>query len=201
MAINTENNDVQNKQFDEDVSLVNVEEVSEDVVSAEPTLEMQLADMKDQWMRAVAEGENIRRRAQRDKEDATRYAPLHLARDIVSICDNLRRAMDACAKEDLTQLSPNTQGLVSGVELIVKELDKVFEKNNIKRIHPLNEKFDPNFHQAMFEVENNDCPSGTVMNVMQDGYVFHDRLLRPAMVGVSKSQVAAETHQRVEEIV
>ncbi|MDP3371504.1 MAG: nucleotide exchange factor GrpE [Candidatus Paracaedibacteraceae bacterium] len=193
MTASTKNNETQNEQLKEESVSLEALDALEEEVAVEPTLEEQLSEMKDQWMRAVAEGENIRRRAQRDKEDATRYAPLHLARDIVSICDNLRRAMDACGKEDLTQLSPNTQGLVTGVELIVKELDKVFDKNNIKRIHPLHEKFDPNFHQAMFEVESNDHPSGTVMTVMQDGYLFYDRLLRPAMVGVSKSAIS-ETH-------
>jgi len=159
------------------------------------TLEQQVADMKDHWLRAVAETENIRKRGQREKEEATRYGPCNLARDIVSVADNIRRALDACTKEDTTHLSANIQGLITGVELTVKEFDTILERHHIKRIQPLHEKFDPNHHQAMFEIESNEHPVGTVLNIMQDGYVLHDRLLRPAMVGVSKAPAvkAAET--------
>ena len=160
-----------------------------EVENSEPTLEQQLSEMKDQWVRAVAETENIRKRGQREKEDAIRYAPSNLARDIVGVADNLRRALDACAKEDKTQLTANVQSLIAGVELIVKELDTTLDRHHIKRIHPLHEKFDPNHHQAMFEIESADHPAGTVLNIMQDGYLLHDRLLRPAMVGVSKTAV------------
>lgn len=174
-----------------------------EVITLEPTLEQQLAEMKDQWIRAVAETENIRKRGQREKEDATRYAPSNLARDVVGIADNLRRALDACAKEDHDQLTSNIKSLITGVELIVKELDTALERHNIKRLQPLHEKFDPNHHQAMFEIESTDHPAGTVLNIMQDGYLLHDRLLRPAMVGVSKAPAAstAEAERTIDETV
>ncbi len=174
-----------------------------EVITLEPTLEQQLAEMKDQWIRAVAETENIRKRGQREKEDATRYAPSNLARDIVGIADNLRRALDACAKEDHDQLTSNVKSLITGMELIVKELDTALERHNIKRLQPLHEKFDPNHHQAMFEIESADHPAGTVLNIMQDGYLLHDRLLRPAMVGVSKAPAVstAEAERTVDETV
>jgi molecular chaperone GrpE len=171
-----------------------------EVENSEPTLEQQLSEMKDQWLRAVAETENIRKRGQREKEDATRYAPSSLARDIVGVADNLRRALEACAKEDHDQLTSNVKSLITGVELIVKELDTTLDRHHIKRIHPLHEKFDPNHHQAMFEIESADHPAGTVLNIMQDGYLLHDRLLRPAMVGVSKTAVntAAEAENVID---
>ena len=159
---------------------------------AEPSLEQQLADMKDQWMRAVAEGENIRKRAQRDKEDALKYGAVNLARDVVSIADNLQRALEAFEKEDRAALPANVQNLIIGIEMINKEVESAFERHRIKRIHPLLEKFDPNMHQAMCEIENGDHPVGTVVSVMQTGYILHDRLLRPAMVGVSKAVVVRE---------
>jgi molecular chaperone GrpE len=121
-----------------------------------------------------------------------------LARDIVGIADNLRRALETCQKEDITGLSSTVQGLVTGVELIVKELDTILDRHHIKRLMPLHEKFDPNHHQAMFEIESNEHPVGTVLNVMQDGYLLHDRLLRPAMVGVSKASAKADTESEDE---
>jgi molecular chaperone GrpE len=186
--------DVQSDDFD----TITENSLEEDAVSLEPTLEQQLSDMKDQWIRAVAETENIRKRGQREKEEASRYAPSNLARDIVGIADNLRRALETCQKEDITGLSSTVQGLVTGVELIVKELDTILDRHHIKRLMPLHEKFDPNHHQAMFEIESNEHPVGTVLNVMQDGYLLHDRLLRPAMVGVSKASAKADTESEDE---
>lgn len=200
MTVNNEEQ-MANEAMDNE-TIASEEEVHEaEIVTLEPTLEQQLSEMKDQWIRAVAETENIRKRGQREKEDATRYAPSNLARDIVGVADNLRRALDACAKEDLDQLTSNVKSLITGVELIVKELDTTLERHHIKRLQPLNEKFDPNHHQAMFEIESADHPAGTVLNVMQDGYLLHDRLLRPAMVGVSKTPAAsaAETDKTVDE--
>ena len=200
--MNTEND---NKEAQENIEneVFTLEEVSKEaeIVNLEPTLEQQLADMKDQWLRAVAETENIRRRAQREKEEAVRYAPTNLARDIVGVADNLRRALDSCSNADQPQLAENAKSLITGIELIVKELDAALDRHHIKRIQSLHEKFDPNYHQAMFEVESADHSAGTVINVMQDGYVLHDRLLRPAMVGVSKMQLnvtITETDEKID---
>ncbi|MES2253160.1 MAG: nucleotide exchange factor GrpE [Pseudomonadota bacterium] len=185
----------ENENLTDNDTLIATEETTQDAEII--TLEQQVADMKDQWLRAVAETENIRKRGQREKEDATRYAPSNLARDIVSVADNIRRALDACAKEDTTQLAANIQGLITGVELTVKEFDTILERHHIKRIQPLHEKFDPNHHQAMFEIESNEHPAGTVLNIMQDGYLLHDRLLRPAMVGVSKTPAVKITETEI----
>ncbi|MFN3230756.1 MAG: nucleotide exchange factor GrpE [Alphaproteobacteria bacterium] len=141
-------------------------------------------EMKDKVLRALAENENIRRRSQREKQDASKFAITNFARDLLSVADNLGRALDALpddAKEDETFGT-----LVEGVELTGRELVSVFEKHGIKEVQPHGEKFDHNLHQAMFEVEDAEKPHGTVTEVMQIGYVLDDRLLRPAMVGVTK---------------
>ncbi len=186
-------------QFDERAATENeaTENGQDDlqIETRESKLERELSEMKDQWLRAVAETENIRKRGQREKEDAMRYGPVSLARDIIGVADNLRRALDAHGKENGSAEASAVDGLMTGLELIVKELDTIFDRHNIKRVHPLHEKFDPNLHQAMFEIENNDHPAGTVLNVMQDGYTLHDRLLRAAMVGVSKVSIATSPEQ------
>lgn len=196
------NEETTNHTVNDNENTILTEDTPEDeVIKLEPTLEQQLAEMKDQWVRAVAETENIRKRGQREKEEASRYAPSNLARDIVGVSDNLRRALDACAKEDHEQLTSNVKSLITGVELIVKEFDTILERHHIKRLQPLHEKFDPNHHQAMFEIESADHPAGTVLNIMQDGYLLHDRLLRPAMVGVSKAPATSstETNKTIDE--
>lgn len=200
MTLNNEEQ-MANESMDNEAIAAEEDVHEAEIITLEPTLEQQLSEMKDQWIRAVAETENIRKRGQREKEDATRYAPSNLARDIVGVADNLRRALDACAKENHDQLTINVKSLITGVELIVKELDTTLERHHIKRLQPLHEKFDPNHHQAMFEIESADHPAGTVLNVMQDGYLLHDRLLRPAMVGVSKAPAAspAEIDKTVDE--
>ncbi|MBV9201957.1 MAG: nucleotide exchange factor GrpE [Alphaproteobacteria bacterium] len=147
-------------------------------------LEAELADHKDRLLRALAETENVRRRAQREREDASKYAVAGFARDLLSAADNLRRALESLpeteAKDD------RTRSLLAGVAATERELLGVFERHGIKRIHPMGERFDHNFHQAIFEAERPEEPSGSVIEVLQPGYVLHDRLLRPAMVGVAK---------------
>jgi len=132
----------------------------------------------------MAEVENIRRRAQREREDAVKYAATNIARDLLSTADNLRRAL---ASVDEAQIKDEaTRNLLTGVAATERELLAAFEKNGIRRLDPKGERFDHNFHQAIFEVENTGKPSGTVVEVLQPGYVLHDRLLRAAMVGVAK---------------
>lgn len=148
------------------------------------TLESELASLKDQWLRAMAETENLRRRAQRDREEALKYAGANFGRDMLTIADNLRRALESCSNlEDIPEI---IKPLIQGIELTESALLSTFERHGIKKINPLNEKFDANLHQAMFEVEDEKAPPGTVVQVLQVGYMMHDRLLRPAMVGVSK---------------
>lgn len=150
------------------------------------TLETELATLKDQWLRAMAETENLRRRAQKDREEALKYASTNFGRDMLTVADNLRRALESIST--LGELPDSMKPLVEGIELTENSLLSTFERHGIKKIDPLNEKFDANIHQAMFEVEDGSVSAGTIVQVLQAGYMMHDRLLRPAMVGVSKAQ-------------
>jgi molecular chaperone GrpE len=148
-------------------------------------LEAENAKLRDQWVRAVAETDNVRKRAQRDQEELSKYAVSSFARDMISVLENLKRATDSIPGE-AKQANELLKTLGEGVDLTLQELLGVFEKYAIKRIYPLNEKFDHNLHQAVVQVEQNDIAPGTVIQVVQAGYTIHDRLLQPAMVAVSK---------------
>jgi molecular chaperone GrpE len=157
--------------------------------SVRTELGAEIARLKDQLLRALAEIENTRRRAEREREDTARYAISAFARDILTVADNLRRALDnipAHAREKDEML--NT--LAVGVEATERELLAGFERHGLRKIEPLGEKFDHNFHQAMFEIADTGKPPGTIVQVMQAGYVLHGRLLRPALVGVAKGEPA-----------
>ena len=147
-------------------------------------LEAELAEYKDRLLRALAETENVRRRAQREREDASKYAIAGFAKDLLSAADNLRRALESLPESEAKD--ERTRSLLAGVAATERELLGVFERHGIKRIDPKGEVFDHNFHQAIFEAERPEQPSGSVVEVLQPGYVLHDRLLRPAMVGVAK---------------
>jgi molecular chaperone GrpE len=147
-------------------------------------LDAELAEYKDRLLRALAETENVRRRAQREREDASKYAIAGFAKDLLSAADNLRRALESLPESEAKD--ERTRSLLAGVAATERELLGVFERYGIKRIDPRGEAFDHNFHQAIFEAERPDQPSGSVVEVLQPGYVLHDRLLRPAMVGVAK---------------
>ncbi len=148
-------------------------------------LEAELAATNDRMLRLLAETENIRRRTEREREDTLRYAASSLAKDILNVADNLHRAL-AAIPEELREGDETVKNFIVGVEMTEKELLAGFEKHGIQQILPLGEKFDYEKHQAMFELENTDQPPGTVVELMQPGYIMHDRLLRPAMVGVAK---------------
>ena len=143
-------------------------------------------ELKDQLLRALADTENMRRRSEREAVNVRKYGHTPFARDLVGAIDNLARAVES-APDDLETLDETTKSLITGIQLSWTELQSVIEKHGIKRIEPRGEKFDYNLHQAMFEVPTLDQPSGIVLEVVQHGYVLHDRLLRPAMVGVSKA--------------
>jgi len=149
-------------------------------------LEVELAEHKDQLLRALAETENIRRRGQREREDTAKYAIAAFAKELLSVADNLRRALDSLPEAEARDA--RTRGLLAGVDATERELLSVFERHGIRRIDPEGERFDHNLHQAIFEAERSDKPGGTVVEVLQPGYVLHDRLLRPAMVGVAKEK-------------
>jgi molecular chaperone GrpE len=149
------------------------------------------ADLKDKLLRAMAETENLRRRGEREKDDLRKYAIADFARDILAVSDNLQRALSS-VDEEARKSSPELDQLLEGVELTQRELQGHFDKHGIKEINPLGEKLDPNLHQAVVQIDHPEAPHGTVVQVMQPGYVIQDRLLRAAMVGVAKGQPAAK---------
>jgi molecular chaperone GrpE len=143
------------------------------------------AHLKDQLLRALAEAENVRRRAQREREDAAKYAIANFARDVLQVSDNLHRALEAIPAAALAA-DEALRNLHEGVSATERQLDAALERHQVKRIWPMGEKFDANLHQAMFEVPTAEQAPGTVVQVMQAGHLIHDRLLRPALVGVAK---------------
>jgi len=156
-------------------------------------LELQIAELNDKLLRALAEAENVRRRAERDKEDAYKYAVANFARDMLSVADNLRRAMDSIEPE-VRKSDPAVDKVIEGLELTERQMLATFERYGIKPVAALGEKFDHNVHEALFEVEDRSRPAGTVAQVLETGYTLNDRLLRPAKVGVAKggAKVAAK---------
>jgi molecular chaperone GrpE len=148
-------------------------------------LEAEVASLKDQLLRTLAETENIRRRAQREREDTAKYAVSSFAKDLVSVADNLRRAVEAVTPEQREQ-DEALKNLLVGIEATERQLLAAFDRGGIKKMEALGEPFDPNFHQVVFEVENTGKPGGTIVQVLQDGYTIHGRLLREAMVGAAK---------------
>ncbi|MDC0432717.1 nucleotide exchange factor GrpE [bacterium] len=149
-------------------------------------LEEQVSELKDQLLRSVAELDNYRKRAEREKEQLRKFGIANFAKDLLSVADNLRRAVES-GPSDLEGADESVKNLIVGVEMSEKELLNAFEKNGVRKIDPAGEKFDYNFHQAMFEVESDKEEPGVVMQVLQPGYAIEDRVLRAAMVGVSKS--------------
>jgi molecular chaperone GrpE len=150
------------------------------------TLAREAAEMRDRWMRALAEMENLRRRTEREVADARTYGAAGFARDMIGVADNMRRALDAVPAELRERADAGVKALIEGVELTERELAKALEKQGVRRLDPKGQKFDPHFHQAMFEIPDPSVQSGTVVQVVQDGYVIGERVLRPALVGVAK---------------
>lgn len=151
----------------------------------------QVAEYKDQMLRALAEAENSRRRTQRDRDEALKHAPAVIAKDILTVADNLRRAIEHIPQEALAY-DEALANLATGVEMTERLLLSAFEKHNIRQINPLGERFDSNFHQAMFEMPGTGQAPGTIVQVMEAGYLIHDRLLRPALVGVAKADAPGD---------
>ena len=148
-------------------------------------LESEIAGLKDQLLRTMAEAENVRRRTEREKADASKYAVTNFARAVLSVADNLNRALESVSREAL-ETDEDLNNLYVGVEMTESELENVYQQFGIQTIEALGKKFDHNCHQAMFEVEDPNQPAGLVIQQIQKGYMLHDRLLRAAMVGVSK---------------
>ena len=171
-----------------------VSEASDDETDSDddapPSVEDQIAELRDRLLRAMAELENTRKRAERDRREASKYALTGFARSILTVADNLRRAIESVPDDEHENETIKT--LLAGIEMTERELLKVFDQQGIKSIDPLGEKFDHNFHQAMFEVDAAGQAAGTIVQVMEPGYVIADRLLRPAMVGIAKAQATGD---------
>ncbi|EJF91060.1 nucleotide exchange factor GrpE [Bartonella tamiae] len=178
-------------------------EVEEDSVQdegADPVaaLNAENEELKDQLLRAHAEMENLRRRTQRDVADAKTYSVAAFARDMLSVSDNLSRALEAIP-EGAREQDAGLNGLAEGVEMTERAMMSALERHGVKKIEPLGQKFDPNFHQAMFEIPDPTVPANTVQQVVQSGYSIGERVLRPAMVGVAKGGPKENTVQSTHE--
>ena len=179
---------------DSDIHPPTENDVAGDTAAAEPavtpkpstSLDRELADMKDRLLRTLAEMENLRKRTEREVADARVYGVSSFARDIIGVADNMHRAMQALDDELRANADEAMKSLLDGVELTERELINVLEKNGVKKIEPLGQKFDPNMHQAMFELPDDSVPAGTVKQVMQSGYAIGERVLRPALVAIAK---------------
>ena len=190
MSENGTDNVILDTETEQDQAKTSIES---EAISLEPVdteskiskMEKEIADLKDQLLRFMAEAENVRKRSERHLAEARKYGVANLARSILTVADDLSRALQA-VPEDQRDGEGLLQTLLGGVEAVERELVKALESNNINRIDPTGEPFDPNFHEAMYEVPDSGFSNGTVAQVVQPGYRLHDRLLRPARVGVAK---------------
>lgn len=149
-------------------------------------LAREAAELKDKLLRTLADMENLRRRTEREVADARQYGMAAFARDVLTVADNMQRALTALDEELREKADASVKALLDGVELTERELLNVLEKHGVKKLDPLGAKFDPNLHQAMYEVPDSTVPAGTVAQVIQAGYTIADRILRPALVAVTK---------------
>lgn len=159
---------------------------------ANAALQEELDTAKDQLARALADAENTRRRAQKEREDASKFAISKFAKDLLEVSDNLRRALEAFPT-DLSENEPRIQNLIDGIEATERSLLRTFEKNGITKLEPMDEPFDPNFHEVMFEAPVPGKPAGLVMQLVEPGYLLNERLIRPARVGVTQADNSSET--------
>ena len=150
----------------------------------EENLRDEIEQLRDEKLRLLADMENLRKRSDRDRMDSIRYGNINFARDILSLGDNLSRALDAIPKD--AEKTETITNLINGLRMVQREFTSILEKHGIKKIEALNKRFDHNFHQAMMEIESEEVEEGIVIQEIQSGYNMHDRLLRPSMVGVAK---------------
>jgi molecular chaperone GrpE len=198
------NEDVNNQVEDENTTSVNKDDTQsnesssidekdsskneEDLDNDESDSQDETKDLKDQLLRSLAENENLRKRTAKEIEQIKKYGHISLLRDFLNVVDNMERAVKSSTSEN--QSETGVKNLIDGIEIVLKEMKSLLDKNQIKKIEPLHEKFDYNLHQAMFEAPSSDYEEGLIIEVIQPGYVLHDRLVRPAMVGVSKGKMA-----------
>ncbi len=173
----------ENTSIDEKDILNNKEDLDNDKSDTQD----EIKDLNDQLLRSLAENENLRKRTAKEIEQIKKYGHISLLRDFLNVVDNMERAVKSSTSENQTE--SGIKNLIYGIEIVLKEMKSLLDKNQIKKIEPLHEKFDYNFHQAMFEAPSSDYEEGLIIEVIQPGYVLHDRLIRPAMVGVSKGEI------------
>ena len=154
----------------------------------ELTLEQKLKETEDKLLRSLAEIENQRRRFEKEIKDAFEFSSFNFAKESLAILDNLERAKNAIKNDDVLKLNKDLEKFLENISIIEKDLISIFERNGIKKINAKGEKFDPNFHQAMTELEDDSSENGTIVQEIQPGYMLGERLLRPALVGVSKKK-------------
>ncbi|OUX53995.1 MAG: nucleotide exchange factor GrpE [Pelagibacteraceae bacterium TMED287] len=164
----------------------------ENKAKKDQTVEDKLKETEEKLLRTLAELENQRRRFEKETKEAFEFGGFNFAREILSLLDNLQRAQTSLKNDEVLKKSKDLEKFLKNIEIIEKDLVSIFEKNGIKRIKCLKEKFDPNLHQAMLEVENEEEKPGTVMQEMQPGYMFGERLLRPSFVAVSKKKLVID---------
>ncbi|MDZ7823452.1 MAG: nucleotide exchange factor GrpE [Ahrensia sp.] len=181
--------DLDADEFDEDGNYIGPDPDQENLepqIDPIETLMAENADLKDRLLRLAAEMENLRARTKREVADAKIYSVANFARDMLGVSDNFQRAIDAVPADKRESGSPEFKSLIEGVEITEKSMLSTMDRHGVKKLEPEGEKFDPNFHQAMFEIPNTEVPNNTVLQVVQAGYRIGDRVLRPALVGVSK---------------
>ncbi|HKN28298.1 MAG TPA: nucleotide exchange factor GrpE [Roseiarcus sp.] len=162
------------------------ETAERDAFAVIEALNAENSQLKDRVLRTLAEMENLRRRTEREVSDAKTYAVTGFARDMLTVVDNLARALEHLPAEARAAADPQIQSVIEGVELTARDLEAVLGRHGVKRLDPKGQKFDPNFHQAIFEIPDETLPAGAVSQVVQSGWTIGDRVLRPAMVGISK---------------
>jgi molecular chaperone GrpE len=161
-------------------------ETAESAVDPIAVLEAEKDELRDKFLRLMADMENLRRRTEREVADARTYAVANFARDMLNVADNVRRGIETVSDETRASADDSFKSFLEGIELTERDLLKTLERHGVKKLDPMGQKFDPHVHQAMFEVPNPDVASGTIVQVMQSGFVIGDRVLRPALVGVAK---------------
>ncbi len=197
------NKDINNQKEDQNITPDNIENghsnedilaedndnlnIDEDLDNDGNETQDEIKDLKDQLLRTLAENENLRKRTAKEVEQIKKYGHISLLRDFLNVVDNIERAFKSITPENQSNLG--VKNLSDGIEIVLKEIKSILDKNQIKKIEPLHEKFDYNFHQAMFEAPSTEYDEGLILEVVQPGYILHDRLIRPAMVGVSKGKI------------
>ncbi len=196
-ANNKEENIKKNQISDEDSNLEGAkssDKNKEDV--KEKTVEEKLKDVEEKLLRSLAEIENQRRRFEKEIKDAFEFGSYNFAKESLAILDNLQRAKEAIKNDETLKINKDLDKFLENITIIEKDLISIFEKNNIKKIDSQNKKFDPNFHQAMSEVEDDKADPGTILNEIQAGYLLGERLLRPALVSVSKKKSSKDQENK-----